>query len=295
MEKIKTIIWDELIRLPTSEPAELSGFLEALPRSESDGMVCVSCPRPVVGRRLLKLWKGLKDSPFNAKIGAPDGTLKLDKRLGRACFRLRKTLFGEIVSLSRLQNGNGKWAWFRGLWGGCGSLYLPQSGYYLTLRLKMNEVAKRATAVLNSADIAPMSRESRGKVEYMLRNQEQIVTCLSKMGLVKSSLVLEETAIVRSIRNRVNKVINCDSANIRKTVNAAASQIALVDRIDAEGLWDRLTPVQAELASARRLNPSASLGELGQILTKPVSKSTVEYRWRKLQSVIDDNASIDKI
>jgi DNA-binding protein WhiA len=122
----------------------------------------------------------------------------------------------------------------------------------------------------------------------MLRNQEQIVTCLLKMGLVKSSLILEETAIVRSIRSSVNKVINCDSANISKSIDAAASQLALIDRIDSEGLWDRLTPVQVELASIRRANPSASLSELGQLLTKPVSKSTVEYRWRKLESVIKD-------
>jgi DNA-binding transcriptional regulator WhiA len=49
-----------------------------------------------------------------------------------------------------------------------------------------------------------------------------------------------------------------------------------------------MTPIQTELAAARRANPSASLGELGQMLSRPVSKSTVEYRWRKLESLIDD-------
>jgi DNA-binding protein WhiA len=160
----------------------------------------------------------------------------------------------------------------------------------MTFRPQGAASGERAKAILSSAGMPPGVREKRGRTEYMLRSQEQIVTCLSKMGLVKSSLMLEETAIVRSIRNKVNKVINCDSANIRKTVETARQQLALVDRIDAEGLWDLLTPVQAELAETRRLNPSASLSELGQMLSKPVSKSTVEYRWRKLNADLESKA-----
>jgi DNA-binding protein WhiA len=214
----------------------------------------------------------------------------MDRKQSRASFLLRQDVLGRITEGSALRNGSEKWAWFRGLWGGCGALYLPRSGYYMTFRPRGAESAERAKAILSSAGIPPSAREKRGRTEYMLRDQEQIVTCLSKMGLVKSSLVLEETAIVRSIRNRVNKVINCDSANIRKTVESARNQLALADRIDAEGLWDLLTPAQAELVSTRRLNPSASLSELGQLMSRPVSKSTVEYRWRKLDAILKSMA-----
>jgi DNA-binding transcriptional regulator WhiA len=287
MEKFRTIIWDELINLPTSEPcAELLGFLDALPRSESRGAVSFLCPRPVIGRRLLKLWKNLNEISFSAKIMPSNMSFEMDRKQGRASFLLTPDILREITGGSALRNGSERWAWFRGLWGGCGALYLPQSGYYMTFRPQGAASGERAKAILNSAGTPPAVREKRGRAEYTLRDQEQIVTCLSKMGLVKSSLILEETAIVRSIRNRVNKVINCDSANIRKTVEAARNQLALVDRIDAEGLWDLLTPVQAELASKRRLNPSASLSELGQLMSRPVSKSTVEYRWRKLDSIL---------
>ncbi|MDR1516331.1 MAG: DNA-binding protein WhiA [Synergistaceae bacterium] len=289
MEKIKIVIWDEFISLPVPEPrAELCGFLEALPKSKAEqpGALSFSCPRPVVGRRLLKLWKALNERPFSGKIEARSGSFELDRKLGRAFFVLAEDIFRKITEDIRSPGGSWRWAWFRGLWGGCGALYLPQSGYHMTLRPQSEASGQRAAATLRSAGITPGKRVIRGRTEYMLRNQEQIVTCLYKMGLVKSSLLLEETAIVRSIKNRVNKVINCDSANISKTVNAAAAQLALVNLIDSEGLWDRLTPVLKELAITRRLHPSASLGELGQMLSKPVSKSTVEYRWRKLKNIL---------
>jgi DNA-binding protein WhiA len=106
------------------------------------------------------------------------------------------------------------------------------------------------------------------------------------MGLTRTSLLLENTAVIRSVRGMANKMVNCDAANIASTLVTARAQIALVDAIDEKGLWSMLPPHLAEIAVARRENPSASLRELGQILTKPVTKSTVEYRWKKLETVI---------
>jgi DNA-binding protein WhiA len=75
---------------------------------------------------------------------------------------------------------------------------------------------------------------------------------------------------------------NCDRANIGKTIEAARLQMRLVETLDERGLWGEISPRLAEVARTRREHPSASLGEIGQILSKPVSKSTVEYRWKKL-------------
>ncbi|MDR1021144.1 MAG: DNA-binding protein WhiA [Synergistaceae bacterium] len=287
MPEIKNVIWDEFIGLPTKAPrAELSGFLEALPKSGGQGTASFACPSPVVGRRLLKLWNSLNERSFSGKITARGRPIELNRKLGRAFFVLPEGILRDIVAGAAHESGSERWAWFRGLWGGCGALYLPQSGYYMTLRPHGEAPGRKATALLSAEGIALRKRVVRGRAEYMLRDQERIVTCLLRMGLVKSSLLLEETAIVRSIKNRVNKVINCDSANISKTVDAAAAQLAMVDTVDSCGLWDHLTPAMAELAYMRRLNPGASLAELGQMLSKPVSKSTVEYRWRKLKTLL---------
>lgn len=288
MEKIGTLLWDELVNLPISngEP-ELIGLFEALPHTSGGGSILISSPRLVVTRRLLKLWRGLNEKRFNATIGATDGSLELDRALGKARFRVAVSSYREFVSRRERLKKDEMWAWVRGAWAGCGSFYLPRSGYYMTLRLPDSRgLEARLRKIFQSGGIAPGSRIKQGRTELMLRNQEQIVTCFSRMGLVRSSLLLEETAIMRSLKNRANKLVNCDEANINKSLDAARAQLALVEQIDAECLWGELSPEFVELARARRANPSASLRELGQILSRPVSKSTVEYRWRKLETMI---------
>ncbi|MDR1916145.1 MAG: DNA-binding protein WhiA [Synergistaceae bacterium] len=294
MEKINTILWDELLSLPTADAAEeISGFLGTLPVSYDNGAAVVNIRKLVAARRIVKLWKDLNREAFDGKMSFDGGVLEFDKLRGKVLFRIPLEIYSKFLSAGNTDVFFGshlirrRWAWFRGTWGGSGAIYLPQSGYYMTMRIANQEnIGSRIQRVLGSVGIIPGIRTNRGGDEYMIRDQEKIVTCLSKMGLVRTSLLLEETAIMRSLRDRANKMVNCDSANISKSLSAARAQMALIETLDARGLWDRLTPSLTELAIARRENPSASLGELGQILSKPVSKSTVEYRWRKLESLI---------
>lgn len=288
IKKIGTAMWDELTSLPVVRPEfELAGFIDALSPPRTSDALLVSLPKLVAVRRLMKLWRGLKEAGFNAKIDTEEGILELDKKRGRAVFKIPVEFYGRLEKCLVRHSREDRWIWLRGVWGAVGSLYLPQNGYYMNLRIHGGQkLSENLLKTLRSADIVPNSRVRQGRAEYMIRNQEQIVTCMSKMGLVKTSLMLEETAILRSIRNRANKMVNCDSANIGKSLAAARSQLALVEKIETRQMWDELPRTLAELAQARRQNPSASLRELGQMLSKPVSKSTVEYRWRRLESLV---------
>ena len=307
MTNINTAIRDELLHLPIVDPTvELSGFFDALPPVAAGTAICLSSPRLTMMRRLLKLWRGLNDASINATMTlaeahapveaadlrdtAHDGNniLELDKKRGRAVLRLRMDQYEAIRAVARSLLKGQRWTWFRGVWGAAGSMYLPQNGYYMSLRMiDRRDATERLMQTFSSAGIVPGRRKTGNRVEFTVRDQDQIVTCLAGMGIVKSTLALEETAIVRSLRSRANKLVNCDSANIGKTVSAAREQMALVDRIDDEGLWNHLPPVLVELARIRRSNPSASLRELGQMMEKPVSKSTVEYRWKRLETFIN--------
>jgi conserved hypothetical protein len=288
MDKINTVFWDELMELPTSPAVpELLGFLDALPCVERAGVLLFSCRKLAAGRRMLKLARGLNEDGFHATMNEADTALELDRERGKALFRISGEAHRRIAERRDSFSTKERWVWLRGIWGGCGSLYLLKSGYYANLRLRegMRVAGEGISRLLRSADILPGVRRKQGYVEYMLRNQEHIVTCLTKMKFAKCTLRLEDTAIVRSVRSRANKLVNCDTANIGKALQAARAQMEILDRIEAEGLWDSLPPTLAELAQLRRANPSASLRELGQNLSKPVSKSTVEYRWKRLESL----------
>ena len=286
MEKMAAELWDEFLEQPLSDAKpELSGFLSALPSKTEGESVLVDTRRLMVARRMLKLCRYLESGTSLA-----GGVLELDKTKGRAMFRFP----GEFYSLmaepgARHQKLKQIWAWFRGVWGGCGSLYKPQQGYYLALRVPAGrKCGIFVEQVLRSAVVTPKIRINKGRTEYMIRDIDGVVAILSRMGLVRTSLLLEDTAVIRSVRGMANKMVNCDAANIASTLTAARAQIALVNAIDENELWDVLPPHLAEIARVRRENPSASLRELGQILSKPVTKSTVEYRWKKLETVIGE-------
>ncbi|MCR5347041.1 MAG: DNA-binding protein WhiA [Fretibacterium sp.] len=178
------------------------------------------------------------------------------------------------------------WAWLRGLWGSRGGLYLPKSGYYLVFRVGIPSIAGPMRSILSRTGLRWRGRVFHGAQEMFLRDQESIVTFICNLGLPSSSLKLEERAIMRSMRDRANRVSNCDTANIRRTLRVAEEQTGLARKASREGLLPLLPPALRELAEARLANPEASLSELGKKLTPPIQKSTVKYRWARLSDYV---------
>ena len=181
------------------------------------------------------------------------------------------------------------WSWLRGLWGSCGGLYLPKSGYYLVFRVGVPSVAGPMRATLSRTGLRWRGRVFHGAQEMFLRDQESIVTFLCNLGLPSSSLKLEERAIMRSMRDHANRVSNCDTANIRRAIRVAEEQTRLAARASREGLLPLLPPALRQLAEARLANPEASLSELGKKLTPPIQKSTVKYRWARLSDYVSNS------
>jgi hypothetical protein len=277
--------WDEFLNLPVSDaPSELAGFLSVLPAKRDGDYVLVDTRKLVIARRIMKLTGYLSAETRLEIIPRGRNFLELDKNRGRALLQIQSGAYAYARIYPRAFQ---KWVWFRGVWGGCGSLYLPRAGYYMSLRLPRGmNLDKRLSAILRTSGVSVGTRPQKGRTEYMIRGLEDIVTVLVGMGLVRTSLMFEETAVLRSARGAANKMTNCDRANIGKTIEAAGFQMRLVETLDEHGLWDEISPRLAEVARTRRAHPSASLGELGQILSKPVSKSTVEYRWKKLEAFL---------
>ena len=121
---------------------------------------------------------------------------------------------------------------------------------------------------------------------FLLRNQEDIVTFLCNIGLNGMALKLEDRAMMRGARENANRVSNCDTANIRRTVAAAREQLRLASRLANDGVLPRLPPALKALVEARLANPEASLAEIGEKLSPPIRKSTVKYRWSRLSGYV---------
>jgi DNA-binding protein WhiA len=288
MSKIKDALWDEWgeFPIPKHPEDEITGIIDGLPVTVKNGEYIFRCGRLFAVKRLLGLWKRTKF----AKVVPASADLRLVYKSTRVLYgfamksEVAEKIFSRSLSYTRRSRN---WQWCRGLWGACGALYIPKSGYYLVLRPpNRNGTADRMSAIMRSAGFSLGVRTKNGTPELMLRDQQHIATFLSRLGFSHTVLLLEEAAIYRSLRNRANKLVNCDSANINKSVEAARAQLELIGRLENAGAVAELPTPLKDVIFARKNNPSASLRELGQSLPIPISKSTVEYRLRKLETIM---------
>ncbi len=288
MNSLAEELWDEWSVHPAEDPlqaeAECAGLLSGLASGRGRNPLQIGTSRLWAVHRLFRLWRR---TPWAGRWNLADALAVPQNMKGRVCIRLPDDLPATLDSYgAELLEATSPpplyWSWLRGLWGGCGGLYVPRSGYYLVLRVSSPPAAAILKGLLPRTRIVWQRRLLHGTHEMILRDQQKIVTFLSKLGLTGISLRMEDMAIMRSMRDRANRIRNCDTANIKRTLKVAEEQTALALRIQDTGLVDRLPPALRQLVEARLENPEASLAELGEGLSPPITKSTVKYRWQRL-------------
>ena len=168
------------------------------------------------------------------------------------------------------------WFFLKGLWGSSGSLYFPKNGYYLSLSTKVPD------SILQSTKLSWTTHKNA----LTLRNHDDITTFLYNVGLKESALEFEEMAIIRAARNRANLVSNYDTANIARSVRASSQQLKLAEKIISQGKLSNLPDKLREILELRLNYPSETLEGLGEKAQPPVSKSTVKYRWKRLERLM---------
>lgn len=180
-----------------------------------------------------------------------------------------------------------KRAFLRGAFLSIGSMSNPEKGYHLEFVCENSHQAKQIGEVLQSFDIhAKVVQRKKYKVVY-IKESEEIVELLNVIGAHVALMNLENLRILKDMRNSINRRVNCEAANITKTVNAATKQIDDIIYIREHDGFDELSGQLREMAEVRLENPDASLKELGEYLTPKVGKSGVNHRLRKLGEIAD--------
>ena len=118
-----------------------------------------------------------------------------------------------------------------------------------------------------------------------LKESEQISDLLSIIGAHTALLNLQNAKIVKAMRNNVNRIVNCETANLSKTVNAAVRQIENIKLIKSTIGIDSIPANLQEIANLRLMYEDLSLKELGEMLTPPIGKSGVNHRLRKIEEI----------
>ena len=176
-------------------------------------------------------------------------------------------------------------AFLRGAFLGCGTLVNPEHAYHLEFLSKDDTLRRSIRKCLKALQIPVKQTQRRNTESLYVKNSEHIITILTAAGAHQAVTTLESTLVKRQVMGNVNRVINCDYANLQKQMTAGTQQLELIDKLIKSDAFSALPPGLQEIARARTQAPDASLTELGQQMDPPLSKSGVNNRMRRLMQI----------
>ncbi len=185
----------------------------------------------------------------------------------------------EIISTSSLG------VFTAGAFFACGSVNDPSKEYHLEFAAPAESLANDLSALLCDIGVTAKTAIRRGQYIVYIKGSESIEDTLTFIGAQQCTLELMNVKIYKDVRNKANRIANCDSANIDKVVNAALKQTEDIELIErTEGL-DSLSSELREVALLRLENSGMSLKEIGESLKEPISRSGVNHRFKKLSAI----------
>lgn len=181
-----------------------------------------------------------------------------------------------------------KKAYLRGAFLGGGSISDPEKTYHIEIVTNNKSFAVDIMDLINTYGLnAKIVKRKNSYVVYM-KESENIVDFLNIIGAHNALLNIENIRIFKEMRNNVNRLVNCETANLSKTVNAAMRQINNIQYIKDNMGLRRLPKSLRDMAELRILHQDYSLTELGEVMNPPIGKSGVNHRLRRLDQIAED-------
>ncbi len=302
-----TEVKNELARLwppaPCDRQAELAGLVRAAGTLELAGggrmALTLQTDHGAVARKILKLVRR-------------DWTLRIEVLVRRRS-RLRKNLafhvripdqegLRSLLGLAGILDGAGRIqedvpravlerkccasAFLRGLFLGSGWVSDPERAHHLELVCPGPALADGVGQVLFGVSLPVRLAQRKDSIVLYLKDSEQVARFLALVGAHQHLLRYEDVRALKEIKNNINREINAETANLRKTMDAAARQVESIRQLAIRGGLAALAPTLRELAELRLAHPEASLAELGAMCRPPVGKSGVNHRMRQLLRLV---------
>lgn len=176
----------------------------------------------------------------------------------------------------------------RGLFLGSGSINNPENKYHLEIVIKNEKNLIIACEIFDKLGINIKKMIAQNKYFLYIKEGEEISKFLALIGANKAVMNFEDIRIQKEMRGKVNRLVNCETANLNKTINASIEQIAAIKKLQQTGKFSNLDENLKELANLRLENPEMSLVDLGKLLKKPVGKSGVNYRFKKIMEIANE-------
>ena len=184
-----------------------------------------------------------------------------------------------------IKTSNEKKAYIRGAFMGSGSITDPKKGYHLEFVSENESNALFLRDTINEFGLKSKVIMRKEKYIIYIKDSEQISDFLSLIGAYNSVLNYENVRVIKEMRNNVNRIVNCETANLNKTVKSSYDQVEDIKLIEKEIGIENLDEDLKAIAKIRLENRSMSLNDIANSLEPKVSKSTVNYRFKKLRRI----------
>ena len=176
----------------------------------------------------------------------------------------------------------------RGSFLGAGSVNDPTNKYHLEISFSNKENMEYICEISKKFNVNFKILDKGNKYSLYLKEGEEISKLLALIGANQAILKFEDIRIVREMRGKVNRLVNCKTANLNKTLNASVEQIDAIKKLQENKKFNKLDSNLKEIANLRLENPDMPLSELGKLLKNPVGKSGVNYRLRKIIEIANE-------
>lgn len=188
------------------------------------------------------------------------------------------------VTIEKERKEENKRAIIRGAFMGSGSINNPEKEYHLEIDLSNEQNLKEIVQLLQQLGIRVKTFQN----SIYMKEGEEISKFLALIGASKAVMQFEDIRIQKEMRGKVNRLVNCETANLNKTINASVKQIGAIKKLQETGAFQKLEDNLKEIALLRLENPDMSLIELGKLLKEPVGKSGVNYRLKKIVEIAEN-------
>ena len=203
------------------------------------------------------------------------------------CDSYNREQFSETIGLLSLDESI-TWAYIKGLFLGCGSISDPNAEYHLEFSFKNKNNAIFAQNMLSSLGFSPKFMERRENFIVYFKDSGTIEDVLTGIGAIKKSLELMDSKVIKDLRNRLNRRNNCETANMKKTIDVALSQVNAINYIISKRGISFLDDDLQKIANYRLDNPEMSLNQLTEQVNGEFSKSGIDRRLKKIVKIAEE-------
>ncbi len=247
---------------------ELMGYLISGNTLKEKGKIKYSTENEYNINRFAKLLKNMNINDFSIDIQGKiyNITFKV------ADLKIDEENFEQIEEVNYIKSV------IRGIFLGAGSINNPENKYHLEMELLKQGYVTTIVKIMKKYNIFVKSIDK----SVYIKDGEEISKFLAFIGASNSVIKFEEIRVQRAMNNKINRLVNCKTANLNKVINASVEQIDAIKRLKESGNFEKLDDNLKELAEIRLEHPDLPLSELGKLLKEPVGKSGVNYRLKKI-------------